>query len=36
MINYYSPQEMTIWSGRVDDETTTNLLGGTNGLNPLT
>ena len=20
MINYYSPQEMTIWSGRVDDE----------------
>ena len=20
MINYYSPQDMTIWSGRVDDE----------------
>ncbi|SPY43635.1 formimidoylglutamase [Peptoniphilus harei] len=20
MINYYSPQDMTIWSGRIDDE----------------
>ena len=36
MINYYSPQEMGIWSGRIDDENDYESFRCINGLSPLT